>query len=128
LDLSRVLEPLLVFRRLHPALVRLAGADQIHVGAQILAVLARLVARAVWPETEVSGCKLLRCVDRPVEEVSALKTNGPFDRTRVALLPEPIPVGESIPRFGLRVLDAPIVNPMLHPARVVRIHIALFAQ
>src|SRR5215831_1323029 len=53
LDLSGVLEPLPVLRRLLPPLVGGAGADQVHVGAQVLLVLAGPVAGAVGTEAEV---------------------------------------------------------------------------
>src|SRR5262249_45642880 len=41
LDLSGILQPLLILRRLLPAFASGAGADQVHVGAQVRAVIAR---------------------------------------------------------------------------------------
>src|SRR5438046_520706 len=59
LHLSAILEPLLVLRRLLPAFVGLAGADQVHVGAEVLAVFAGLIAGAVGAEAEVVGRQLV---------------------------------------------------------------------
>src|SRR5262245_5839093 len=48
--LLRVLEPLLILRRLLPALIRRAGADQVDIRAEVLAVLAGLETGAVGTE------------------------------------------------------------------------------
>src|SRR5262249_47893220 len=55
LPLSRLLEPLLVCGRLLPAFVGLPGADQVHVSAEVLLVLAGPVADAVRTQPEVLG-------------------------------------------------------------------------
>src|SRR5262245_13489036 len=60
LDLSRVLEPLQVVGRLLPPLVGRSGADQFHVGPQVLAVLPGPVAGAVGAKAEILGRELLR--------------------------------------------------------------------
>ena len=54
-ELFRLLEPLLILRRLPPAFVGRAGADEVHVGAEVLAVLARFVAGAVGRKRKSSG-------------------------------------------------------------------------
>ena len=56
------LQPLLIPRRLLPAFVGLAGADQVDVGAEVFAVWSSPVAGAVRPQSEVLGRELFgRC-------------------------------------------------------------------
>ena len=52
-DLPRFLEPLLILRRLLPAFVGRAGADQVHVGAEVLAVLSLRLAGTALGEAEI---------------------------------------------------------------------------
>src|SRR5262249_16764516 len=77
--LPRVPEPLVICGRLLPALVGRAGADQVHVGAEVLAVLARAVAGAVGTQAEVLGRQLLRCIAQLREQVAALILDAPLD-------------------------------------------------
>src|SRR5262249_17107874 len=106
LDLSRVLEPLLVVGGLLPPLVGGAGADQVHVRAQVLTVLPGAVAGAVGPQTEVLGCEFFRGHPRPRDEVAALKSDLAFHRTGVLLAPEPVPVGKIQAAFPVEGLPA----------------------
>src|SRR5438309_635668 len=46
--LPSLLEPLLILRHFLPALVRQAGADQAHVGAEVAAVLPVAIAWILW--------------------------------------------------------------------------------
>src|SRR5688500_4133811 len=54
-ELPRVVQPLLILGRLLPAFVGRAGTDQVHIGADVLAVRAGAVAGTVGTEAEVLG-------------------------------------------------------------------------
>src|SRR5881392_2922810 len=72
---SRLLQPVLIFGALLPALVGLAGADQLDVGAEVAAFRAGAVARALGVQAEVRGIHLVGGSARPGQQVAALKTN-----------------------------------------------------
>src|SRR5262249_23660793 len=92
--LFRVLEPLLIFRRRLPALVGGAGAVQVHVGAEVLAVLARLVASAVGAEAEVLGRQLIGGGCIPLVEIATGVMNRALNHVRRISAPEPFPAGQ----------------------------------
>src|SRR5262245_10539352 len=94
LDLSGVLEPLLILRRLLPPLVGRAGADQVHVGTEVLLVLPGAVAGAVGAQAEVVRRQLLRGSVRPGEDIAAPVPNLSAPAPGVVLLPEPVPLGQ----------------------------------
>src|SRR5262249_41103835 len=94
LQLPGVLEPLLIVRRLLPLLVGRAGADQVHVGAEVFAVRAGAVAGAVRPEAEVLGRERLRGLVKPSKEVAALETDRFLDGSGLRRVPELLPAGE----------------------------------
>src|SRR6516162_6509394 len=71
-----LLEPLLIFRCLLPALVGQAGADQAHIGPQVLAVLAGAVAGAVRPEAKVFRRHLLGHQMELGKEIAARVANA----------------------------------------------------
>src|SRR5262245_45404384 len=81
--LASLLEPLLVLGRFLPAFVRRAGPDQVHIGAEILAVLAGAVAGAVLEEAEILGGKFLGGSVRSSDQVAPLETNRFHDRPRL---------------------------------------------
>src|SRR5262245_29197347 len=58
LELHGLLQPLLVVRSLLPALVGRTGADQVHVGPQVLLVLPGPIPGTVGPQAEVLGSLL----------------------------------------------------------------------
>ena len=76
LFLSCLLPPLLIFRRLLPPFVSRSRADQVHVGAEVLAAGAGAVAGAVRAEAEFIGRELVEV--SPFEEAAARKTRKPF--------------------------------------------------
>src|SRR5262249_36510922 len=96
------LEPLLILGGLLPALVGRAGADQIDVGADVLAVLAGPVAGAVGAQAEVVGGDRFRRRSNLGWEVAALKTYLAGDRTGFAGSPELLPLGKALERPGVR--------------------------
>src|SRR5262245_16934049 len=71
LDLPGVPEPLLVLGRLLPALVGGSRADQVHVGAEVAAILARAFAGTIGAEAVVLRRQLLRHRDCLGENVAA---------------------------------------------------------
>src|SRR5262249_36299818 len=85
--LTCVLEPLLVFGGLLPALVGLTGADQLHVGAEVPAVLAG----AVGAQAEVLGGQLVEGSVSPGEQVAPAKSHVPFLRIGLRGSPELLP-------------------------------------
>src|SRR5262249_44146570 len=95
----RVLEPLLVVGRLLPALVGLAGADQVHVGAKVFPVLARLVAGAVGAQAEVLGHQLFGGTAGLVDEVPTLEPGFPTLGIEFRNAPEALPVGQRPGRY-----------------------------
>src|SRR4029079_9876130 len=103
LHLSRFLEPLLVFGRLLPSFVGRTGANQVHVGAEVLLVLPVLVTGAVRPEAEVVGGELRRIRLGFRSKVTSLKVDAAYRRPRVFQSPETIPVRQA--RVARRVID-----------------------
>src|SRR5688572_10916427 len=87
LHLSGVLELL-------PLLGGLAGADQVHVGTEVLLVFAGAVAGAVGTEAEVFGREELGARGASAEKVAALESKRPFLAAVVGLSPEFPPRGE----------------------------------
>src|SRR5262249_7878539 len=106
LDLSRVLEPLLVVGGLLPPLVGGAGAGPVPLRAPALTALPGGLAGAAGPQTEVPGCEFSRAPPRPRDEVAALKSDLAFHRTGVLLAPEPVPVGKIQAAFPVEGLPA----------------------
>src|SRR5262245_44397085 len=92
LHLSGILEPLLIFRRLLPALVRSTGADQVHVGPQVLAVLARFEAGAVSAKAEVFWGDLVDLRGETCLQVAALVANRSLNGARFRRFPEFLPL------------------------------------
>jgi len=115
LQLARLHEPLLICRGLLPPLVGRTGADQVHVGAEVLAVLAGLVAGAVGAEAEVVGRDDVG-VRREVRGVGAVpgEVGAELRPLRAPVAegsdaPQPAPRlarGEEVPCFALTSLDA----------------------
>ena len=66
-----LLEPLLVGRRLPPILIRRAGADAVHVGAEILAAGAGALAGTAFFQPEVGGGDAQRFFFQAIKQVSA---------------------------------------------------------
>jgi hypothetical protein len=102
LHLPGVLEPLLILRVLLPALIGRAGADQLHVGAEVPPVLAGAVAGAVGAQAEVLRGEALGGGSRPRDEVAALKTDLAFYRAGVFVAPKPVPIGEILAALAPR--------------------------
>src|SRR5262245_11717169 len=85
---------MLVVGRLLPALVGRAGADQVHVGPEVLAVLAGAVAGAVGTEAEILRRELLGGRLQLREKVAPLIAYTSFDRIGLGGCPEFPPVRE----------------------------------
>src|SRR5262245_45686197 len=88
MDLFCLLEPLLILRGLLPALVCRAGANQVHVGAEVLAVGAGTVAGAVSAEAEVFGGERRTTLCKSTDQISTLIANIALDRPRFRRVPE----------------------------------------
>src|SRR5262249_49776657 len=73
-----------------------AGADQVHVGAQVLAVLAGAVASTVGAQAEVLGRELLRRIHQLGEKIASLITDAAFLGIGVPRPPEPFPIRQAL--------------------------------
>jgi hypothetical protein len=96
-----VLEPLLIRRRFLPALVGRAGADQVHVGAEVAAVFARAFAGVVGVEAEVLGRDWFRRIAQLGKDRAALIPTAAFQGVGISLSPKPLPSGQApvLPRW-----------------------------
>src|SRR5262245_17493078 len=92
LDLSCVLEPLLIVSRLLPPLVSLAGANEVDFSAQVLAVLSGAIAGTVGAEAEILGRELLRRIHLLGEKIASLITDAAFLGIGGPRPPEPFPI------------------------------------
>src|SRR5262245_51188048 len=92
--LASLLEPLLVLGCCLPALVGRAGADQVHVGAEVLAIRAGAIAGAVRAEAEVLGSDLVERRLRFGNEIAPLIANAAFHRFSFWAAPEFPPGGK----------------------------------
>src|SRR5262249_44344174 len=99
-----LLAPLGVFRGLLPLLVRLAGADAVHVAAEALAGAALLQA-------EVSRGDFLLLPQDPIEQVSAGESRGALAPESLWRLPEGLPVLEGFPPPHLTFCAGQVVLP-----------------
>src|SRR5687767_14545077 len=73
--LVRTLAPFLIFRGLLPLLVRFTRADEVHVGAYILAALGPAFAGAIDGEAEIVRRQALGRGDVSLMQVTALETD-----------------------------------------------------
>src|SRR5262249_20941244 len=83
------LAPLLVVPRLPPLLVRRAGADPVHVGAEVLAACALALAGAVRRQAEVGGRDVLWVLQHPLPEIAALEARLSDHAVGRRLAPDP---------------------------------------
>src|SRR5262249_49196191 len=96
LHLPRVLEPLLVLRRLLPALVGGAGADQVQVGPEVTALLAGSLTGAAGSEAKI-----------------VLKVQWTLEGPGVLQAPKLFPVGQ-IRAWTGRGKRKPVRRPVAH--------------
>src|SRR5207302_1314511 len=93
-----------------------AWADQVHVGAKVLAVLACPIASTVGAEAEVGGNKLFGSSVQLGEKIATLITGPAFNGARVVRAPEALPFCQgceevpSLSRVIKREMDIELVD------------------
>jgi hypothetical protein len=100
LDLPCVLEPLLVLWSLLPALIRRARPDQIDIGAEVAAALARSFAGTSAVEMEINWLEVAGRQDSLGRDIPLI-ADASLQLIGVAPCPEAVPVGRA-PDAGQR--------------------------
>src|SRR5262249_51184794 len=91
LPLSRIGEPLLIIGRRLPALVRRAGADQVHIGAEVSAVRTGAVAWAVGTEAIVVGGHVFEISSDLRGEIAVREPDPRLDAVGFRRTPQALP-------------------------------------
>src|SRR5262249_51158622 len=93
------LQPLLICRRLLPAFVGRAGADQVHVGAQVLLVLAGAITGAAFGKAEIVRSDRFGITLKEPLRVAA-EENGALQRAGILASPVLVPLGQVLDEAG----------------------------
>src|SRR5262249_22679890 len=94
----RFLAPFLITRRLFPAFIGGAGADQVHIGAEVLAARAGAPAGAAVSPTQILRAGLLKLSEGAGPEIAVPIANIASYRGRITKAPETIPVLQILAR------------------------------
>src|SRR5262249_16766434 len=101
--------PPLVLRRLLPAFVGRAGADQVDVGTEVLAVLAGPVAGTVGTKAKVIGLQLVQRGSGSGKQIADVKPRLCLQRFGFRTSPELFPFVQAL--RAVRRLKLPVDSP-----------------